>query len=341
MWRWGLRAAAVGYPVALIGVILVLRFVGDDWWVAIAALYLPRLGFAIPLPFLTAALLLSRAWWWLPTQLVALVLVVFPLMGLHLASGRAPTPGLPSLKVLTWNANSARGGIDNIAALVRDADADVIAIQEAGYQDAGPWRAALPGYNVEKDGQFVLASRFPIEEQFEPPPVINRGVPRTPRFERYRIATPAGPVHLYSVHPISPREALDELRGEGLRHEITSGRILRPATDEVMSTAALRGAQLSAVVADAARSPYPVIVAGDTNLPQLSRTLARVFDGYRDGFADVGSGFGYTFPNRRWAWMRIDRIVAGARIRFLACRVIRTAVSDHRPVVATIEILPR
>jgi len=342
IWRWGLRAVAVGYPVALIGVILVFRSVGDAWWVAIASLYLPRLGFAIPLPFLTAALLLGRAWWWLPTQLVALVLLVFPLMGLHLASGRSPTPGQPSLKILTFNADSARAGIDSLVARVREADADLIAIQESGHGEVGPWRAALPGYNVEKDDQFVLASRFPIEERFAPPPVIHRGVPRTPRFERYRIATPGGPVHLYSVHPISPRDSLDELRGEGLRHEITSGRILRPATEEVVNAAALRAAQLAAVVADAARSPYPVVVAGDTNLPGLSRTFARVFEGYRDGFADVGFGFGYTFPNRKGGpWMRIDRIMAGARVRFLNCRVIPATVSDHRPVVATIEIAPR
>ncbi len=341
VWRWGLRVAAVGYPLALIAVIAAFRLVGDDWWVTITALYLPRLGWAIPLPFLTAALMIDRSWRWLSTQVVALALIVFPLMGLHLSFERAAIPGGRPIRILTFNIEFARAGIDNVMARIREADADLIVIQESGHEDTGAWRAGLPGYNVDKNGQFVLASRFPIEERFDPPHVIHRGLPRTPHFERYRIATPGGPIHLYNVHPISPRDSFGTLRGEGLRYEIMSGRILRPATDDVMSSAALRGAQLQAVVADAARSPYPVIIAGDTNLPGQSRTLTRVFHGYRDAFADVGFGFGYTFPTTKGApWVRIDRIMAGPRFRFLACRVIGGAVSDHLPVFAEVELLP-
>jgi endonuclease/exonuclease/phosphatase (EEP) superfamily protein YafD len=338
IWRWALRVFAVGYPLSLLAVIAAFRL-GDRWWGTIAALYLPRLGFALPLPFLAAGLLLDRAWRWLISPLVALALVVFPLMGLHLSGGRAAGAGAHTLKLLTFNVDSARAGLENILAKVRAAEADVIVIQESGYGEANLWRDGLPGYNVDKNGQFVLASRFPIEERFDPPNVIHEGVPRTPRFERYRITTPAGPIVLYSVHPMSPRESLDDLRGEGLRHELARGRIRQDAKDEVVSTAALRAAQLAAVVADAARSPYPVIIAGDTNLPDLAGAFARVFAGYRDAFAEVGFGFGYTFPTRRGGpWMRIDRILGGPRVRFLDCRTVKGAVSDHLPVIATLEL---
>jgi endonuclease/exonuclease/phosphatase (EEP) superfamily protein YafD len=262
-------------------------------------------------------------------------------MGLHLSLGRGGTEGAPRFRILTFNVDSARAGLEKVLGRVRAADPDLIVIQESGTGDLAAWRAGLPGYAVDKNGQFVLASRFPIEERFDPPMVDHEGRQRTPRFERYRVATPGGPIQLYSVHPISPRESLDDLRGEGLRREIVSGRILRPATDEVTSTAALRKAQLQAVVEDAARSRYPVIIAGDTNLPGLSRSLAGVLADYRDAFSDVGAGFGYSFPNRRGGpWMRIDRIFAGPGFRFLDCRVIAGPfpVSDHRPVVADVEL---
>jgi endonuclease/exonuclease/phosphatase (EEP) superfamily protein YafD len=344
VWRWGIRLLAVAYLIGLLAAIAGMRWVGDAWWPTIALLYLPRWGFALPLPFLTGALLIDRAWRWLLTQLVALALVVF-LMGPHLSlsrsGARAATAGLPSFKVVTFNINGARAGLDNIAAHLRSVAPDVIALQEAGHEDAGAWRERLPGYQVEKSGQFVLASRFPIEDRFEPPPITHDGRQRTRRFQRYRIATPGGSIYLYNVHPISPREAFDDLRGEGLGHEIASGRVLRPATDEVTSAAALRAQQLEAVVDDAARSTLPVIIAGDTNLPEQSRTLARVFKDYRDAFADVGSGFGYTFPLRKGGpWMRIDRIFAGPRLRFLDARVIPGKVSDHLPVIATVQPVP-
>jgi endonuclease/exonuclease/phosphatase (EEP) superfamily protein YafD len=284
--------------------------------------------------------MIDRAWRWLVTQVAALALIVFPLMGLHLSFARAATPGATTLRVLTFNVDSAKAGVDKILAVVRAADPDLIVLQEVGNGDPDPWIAGLPGYHVDKFNQFLLASRFPMEERSDLP-LSHRGRSRPPRSERYRIATPAGSVFLYSVHPISPRESLDDLRGDGLRNEVVRGQIPKDAKDEVEGAAALRRAQLEAVVADAARSPYPVIIAGDTNLPELSGTLARVIRGYRDAFADRGFGFGYTFPMRKGGpWMRIDRILAGARVRVLECHVPKEWVSDHRPVVATVEIVP-
>jgi endonuclease/exonuclease/phosphatase family metal-dependent hydrolase len=85
----------------------------------------------------------------------------------------------------------------------------------------------------------------------------------------------------------------------------------------------------------ARRETVPVIIAGDTNLPQLSATL-RNFEGFQDGFAEAGVGFGYTFPTRR-PWMRLDRIYASQQLRFLSFRIGSDAASDHLCVVADIE----
>src|ERR1043166_1246169 len=53
-------ALAVAYAAALLVVILVLRFAGPRVWQAELALYLPRVLFAIPLPFAINPLVIVR-----------------------------------------------------------------------------------------------------------------------------------------------------------------------------------------------------------------------------------------------------------------------------------------
>src|SRR3982751_1947217 len=155
-WATAVRVAAVGYVLALLAVIVGFRFVGERSWVTAVALYLPRVGFALPLPFLTLALLLARAYRWLTSQAVALALVLFPLMGLHLSGGRSPTTGAERLRIVTFNINEGRAGIDDIIARARAANPDLILFQEAGHIESELMQAALAGYFFDHTDQFVL-----------------------------------------------------------------------------------------------------------------------------------------------------------------------------------------
>ncbi|HVR61924.1 MAG TPA: endonuclease/exonuclease/phosphatase family protein [Polyangia bacterium] len=334
----GLRVCALAYPLALLAVAGAFRFVGERWWPTTVGLYLPRVGFALPLPLLSLLLLLGRAYWWLLTQLLAVVLLLFPVMGLHLSGARvAAAGGAPPLRVLTFNVNDGRMGIDQVTAQARAAGADLILFQEAAHTSEDRLRAGLPGYRFVARDQFVLFSRFPVEEVFIPPPSIEGDVAYPWRFVRYRIGAPGGPVHVYNVHPISPREALEELHGRGLREEVASGRILTPRVRPLVANARRRVAQVQAFVADARRSPYPVIIAGDTNLPQGSWAAARWLGDFQDAFAERGAGFGYTFPAPRHPWMRIDRILTDGHFRVLDCRVLPAGASDHLALVAELQ----
>jgi endonuclease/exonuclease/phosphatase (EEP) superfamily protein YafD len=80
------------------------------------------------------------------------------------------------------------------------------------------------------------------------------------------------------------------------------------------------------------------VLAGDTNLPSLSETLGRYLSSYADGFKEAGWGLGYTFPaNRRRAWMRLDRVLASAPLRFVRFETGTSSISDHRCVVAELQ----
>src|SRR5215471_6149063 len=343
LWGWSLRIAAFGYPIALLLVIVAFRLIGERWWVTAVALYLPRVGFALPLPFLTLALCLTRPRRLLVSQLVAAVLLVFPIMGLSTrVTGRnAPSPGGFRLRVMSYNVDGDAYGAAAILGQIHDANPDLILLQEVGHDGAEAFKAGLRGYSFESQGQFIVASRYPVSDLYVPPKLPHLGRMRTARFLRYRLSTPAGDIQVYNLHPVSPRDALDELHGDGLRSEILSGRIFGGAgADEVRANTDLRVAQIEAVAGDAGRASGPVIICGDTNLPHLSWALGRWLGVFHDGFEEVGTGFGYTFPAPKRAWMRIDRILTNDRLRFLGFTVPKQVTSDHLPVIADLELLP-
>src|SRR6185369_6696159 len=97
-----LRALAVAYPVTLLLLVIVLRGYGETAWVR-ALLYVPRVLFAVPLPFLALALAVARDWRFLATQGAALLLLLFPLMGLVLPWPHGADRSAPVLRVMSYN----------------------------------------------------------------------------------------------------------------------------------------------------------------------------------------------------------------------------------------------
>ncbi len=328
---------SAAYPLALLTVILMLRFVGEQWWITIVALYLPRLGFAIPLPFTFAA-----TWRWsrrifLVPQLIAIYLILFPLMGLNLGTGRLlATERGNAIRLVSYNIDTGSRGIEGVIAQVRAFEPNLVLLQEAHEELRNQLAAAFLGWHVDQHGQFFVASRYPIRSVYLPPPLSFSTGEGGARFVSYLLETPLGPVNIYNVHTTSPRDSIDELRGNGLREEIRTGRLFSGTKSGLIEFNAYRRMRQIEASASAARaSPYPVILAGDTNLPGLSRVLAEQLNGFQDAFDAVGRGFGYTFPDKH-PWMRIDRILVNRPLRALDFRVGNTNGSDHLCVFAII-----
>lgn len=346
---WVVRVAAVGYLVALVLASLAFRLIGERWWLTAAALYLPRLGFAVPLPFVALMVLFTRRGrrWLLATQAVAVVLLLFPLMGLvvglHLPGHSRAHAGAFRLRVMSYNVDETEYGTEGILRQVRAARPDVLLLQEIFPRSANgikALQAGLTDYNFRADSQFIVASRFPLADVYLPPEIPHRGKMRSPRWLRYRLATPGGPIDVFNLHPISPRKSLDELRGHGLERQILTGAILSSAAaDDIIANASLRVAQVSTMAAEASGDAGPVIIAGDTNLPGLSWAFGHWLGGFQDAFVEAGAGFGYTFPAApRHPWMRIDRVLANGRFRVVDCFVSRIHASEHLAVIADLEL---
>ncbi len=324
---------AYAYPATLVGLCVALAGLGEAWWVTAGALYLPRLLFAAPLAVFVPALWFLGHQKLLWTQLVALMLVVFPLMGLVLPWPASASPG-PTLKLLSLNVANAYGGVEGLLAAVDEVKPDVALFQESPW--GGPLHEGLRARFAHVDGstQFLLASRFPILERTEPEKIPMPDRPHTPRFMRYVVDTTLGKLALYSVHPISPRGAFGVYGFRGiLRHIRTGGILAGDPEADLAKNAELRVKQVVAFATMARSERYPVVLAGDTNLPGLSATLRRELSGYSDGFSAASWGLGYTYPARR-PFLRLDRIMAGPELGFGRFEIGCPGVSDHRCVVA-------
>jgi endonuclease/exonuclease/phosphatase (EEP) superfamily protein YafD len=330
---------AVGYLLALLALVAAFWLIGERWWVTATALYLPRIGWALPLPFLIIALLLLRSYWLLLTQLAALVVVLFPLMGMRLNSPRALTPGAMHFRIFTLNIGYGQNSIANVLARIRDAHADVIVLEAVSEDNVAELRAGLDGLSFQTLDQFVVASRFPVDEPFIPAKTNNDDEPLP--YMRCRVHTPMRPIRLYATHPTSPHSAFNQVRGEGLRDQILSGRAFQvDVSGDVERNALFRVDQVRELAEDATLSPDPVLIAGDTNLPGLSWAFAHWLGGYQDAFAEAGFGFGYTYPAHKKVWMRIDRILGGPQFRFLAAAPLSPPAYQHLGLVAEVEIRP-
>lgn len=336
-----LTVVAVGYPLCLLGVILAFRWIGERWWVTSVGLFLPRIGFVAPLLVLVPLILVLRRRSLLWSQALAAFLALFPLMGFVLPGPASSVAG-PTLRVLSFNVNSAYSGAAVVAGAIREQRPDVVLLQEhvEWSKLEETLRETYPVVSVS--GQFLVASRFPILSQNKEPDRLFYGTrDHRPRFMRYVIQTPLGPVTFYSVHPLSPRETFNELRGAGLRRELASGRLFAgKAGPDIEANAGLRALQIRTFGRLATAEAGPVVLAGDTNQPTLSPLLSSELGEFRDAFRQAGWGFGYTFPTKR-PWLRLDRILVKGPLAVTSFATACRGVSDHLCVVADIGSPPR
>lgn len=339
VWVWLRRIVVViafAYPIALFATWLVLRLVGDYWWLSTLGLYLPRVGFFIPLPLIALALVifgLKRLLW---TQLVATGLVLFPLMGMQLPSVFNKDVE-HKIRVLSFNVNQSVVGVDALVANIASHSPDIVMIQEANLSTDSLIQALKPKFPYTHNSQYtMIASRFPLAEITPKQRLPYYGVLRSPRFQRYLVATPLGQIAVYNIHPLSPRGSLNMYRFRGAFSKLKNGELFNSAAQgSLEDNAGLRRLQVEAIGRLASAEVHPVLIAGDTNLPGLSPLFEDNLGAFRDGFNEAGSGFGYTFPSKH-PWLRLDRILTSFDLRFVSFEPSCYGLSDHLCVVAEI-----
>jgi endonuclease/exonuclease/phosphatase family metal-dependent hydrolase len=329
--RRAVVSAAVLYPASLAAAAMALRFVGEGWCVTAVALYAPRLAFSVPLPFIVVGLFACSARQWLWTQSISVLLLCFPLMGLVLHLPRTAGVNGPTVRVLSYNIDKAYRGAGNLAEEVQRFSPDVVVMQEidvAGDELTSVFRSWYS--TVEASGQFFVASRFPILSSVdaETLPIRYDGLRH---YRAYVLDTPIGRLRLLNVRPTSPSGVWANLRRAGVTRANLSS-----ALRELEWNSELRELEARTIAGAAVQSEEPVVIAGDTNLPGLSRIFGRYLSPFHDAFVEAGSGFGYTYPSGRWPSLRIDRILTGSGLRAVHFQRGTSIASDHLCVVGDI-----
>lgn len=296
---------------------------GERWWPLVVPLYLPRVIFALPWPLAALVAVRARDRRLLLLTLTALILLAWPLGGLHFSFPRAPSG--PTVRVLSYNVWFGKRGADKVLAEIDAAQADLIALQASTRELDEQVASRLPGFQTQRAGELFVASRWPIRDVFRPRPLDDQDG-SSAAWARVTVESPLGPLDLFVTHPYSARDAID-----GAREGLGDGPRAR-----IIDNTEVRRLQVQSLGEAAGRAKNKVVIAGDTNLPGLSAIFARYLGRFHDGFAEAGRGFGYTFPANRLPWMRIDRILTGDGLRFASFRVGGRAASDHCPVIAEI-----
>ncbi len=309
------------YLIAMLALWLFLHFAGDRWWIATLVLFGPLWVFALPLGILLPLALFMRRRS-LPVLLLGGLIVVLPIMDFcipwrpFVSKSPAGTP----LRVLTCNTHYRLLNPKALADLIDATHPDVIALQEWPSHNAKPVFGDAAWYTI-KDGEFCLASKFPIRKFAE---VISE--PGWLSAVCFEIQMPTGgPIYFINVHLASPHPAFQsalsrEARGRDEVHRDSQRR--------------LEGAQ--AVQRYAASLNGPVILAGDFNLPINSSVYRDHLSRYTDAFATAGLGFGWTY-HARWTDTRIDHILADTNWHCVKCWVGPDVGSPHKPVIADLQ----
>ena len=322
------------YAVALVALWLLLSFGADRWWVATVAMYSPRWLWALPLVLLLPVALLLRRRAILLLLAASIVLLVGPVMRLCvpwrrlLPAGDGVISAVP-IRVATLNADHDDLDAEALRRWVEHNRPDVFALQDFTARNADVvfgTDPAVHGWHVRRDGELLLASRFPLTPL---------GVYHDAKFSAgdggtlaaYDLQTPAGTVHLFNLHVATPRYSLLAVLDTGwagagqVRTNIERRRRQAELARRWVDEAAAKGGR--------------VLVLGDFNMPPDSAIYRQFWSDFSNAFSTAGFGFGSTHFTRHTA-VRIDQVLAGPGWRFRRAWVGPFVGSAHRPLVADV-----
>jgi endonuclease/exonuclease/phosphatase family metal-dependent hydrolase len=292
----------------------------------------------------TALAFVAAIWlrgWWLLFPVAAFAIVLVVIMDVELNVGEAAAPGAIPLRVMTYNikasdAGQRRGGIEWIGAAVVRHNPDIALMQDADglliTRGAEPLSGGPPVFglsHVFAVGQFVVASRYPIE-RCGTGKVDFSDISR--RYLHCDVDVLGRKVRFVSVHLQTPRAGLAAARRKGLE-----------GLDEWERNYEERIVQARRLVSDLAGMPRPLVVVGDFNAPMSSPVMRTIVaTGLRDCHDIAGRGWGFTYgASYRWNidFLRIDHILASGDVGMASCRVGDDFASPHRPVIADLWLL--
>jgi endonuclease/exonuclease/phosphatase family metal-dependent hydrolase len=242
----------------------------------------------------------------------------------HSAAPPVTAPG--AFRVMTYNIHHGEGvdgrlDLERIAAVIREHDASLVALQEV---DRGVERTARRDLPGELSALTGMACLFQNNYAFQGGEYGNAILTRFP-VKRWTNT------HLRMLRPGEQRgvlQAVVDVRGRDLLF-LATHIDYRPDDSERIENVA----QFREILAQ--YGSLPALFGGDFNDTPGSRTYQGMAALFEDTWPTAGQGEGFTIPSRNpnkridYLWMR-----QGTPLRPVRAWVPRTEASDHLPVVA-------
>ena len=252
-------------------------------------------------------------------QIPALLWAGLVLLGFNLPHN-APASA-PTLRVMTYNIRFGSLGIERIVDTIRNADPQVLCVQEARrqppFEDPVPLlKAALPEYHFARFGELSVFSKYRIFRQYQHRlrDYYGSGILEAQLDVEGKIVT------VFCAHFTNP------IDGKWRKW---------PAEIKLRSVIREKQCDLLNEVAERAQTPY--FICGDFNTPPRGELYRRLSSQFNDGFRAAGWSFGNSFPSH-FPVARLDYIWTNDRTRAVSCRVLPSQASDHRALLAEVEI---
>jgi len=316
--RKALALAAEAYVVLVVAWVLVSPAIGDlTWWLYVLNVGTDYLLMTIPIAVFLAMIGFGR-FRWLGTAASALVVA-----GL-VCNLVIPTPGVsaggPSLKVMTYNISGETTDSATLVREIREADADVVCLQELNRSNAEAFESELAAeypYQVlradrARFGGMGVLSRYPIDQfQARIVPLDWIGYPQLIDLDWN--GRHINLINAHAIHAVAkPGLQLDKLNQLRMRD-----------AKWVTETLQNRGG--------------PAIMCADFNSTPRSSAYAELTSELQDSWREAGLGPGYS-----WAiyplpmtLFRIDYVLHSRELRAIEAGVRPWhEISDHRAVTA-------
>jgi len=335
--RRGMLALNLAYALILALILALLEWRAESHWFLSFALFIPPQMWLLPIALLAPLTFLFQPRWCL-LHLGCIVLVLFVYMDPQLAGSKKPTG--PVITILTNNR-----GQDNKQSPSNYVEAqkpDIIVYQEAGKEAA--YAKAYPNMHVRGLDEFTLISRFPILKA-EILPI--QGLNYHPLVMRAVLDWEGKDLVIYNIHLSSPRDELQPMAMGGMLSVLFGrkggyGDTLKTKSDNFWKH---QQAMAAEIAKRAKAETAPTIIAGDFNVPNHGMIYGMFRKDFTEAFEEVGGGYGLNFPGFTrnpltgfGPWLRLDNIFSNGQLRPLECEAEPGRRSQHRSMVATLEL---
>lgn len=334
-YRWWTFLASSLNLLAVIGLVLLMRRVSENWWLSGALIYVPQTPLLLP----SVCLLGCSMMWHLRSAIlnmtsVGLILVClcgvrFSMKPFSDTAGSAQT-----VRLITCNVQDFKPNFGQVLREIASFKPDVLVLQEARHPP-DMLKEYLKGWHWRQESGLMIGSKWPLGEAMPC---------HTSPYSRHtalavQLDAPGGAITLGNVHLMTARRGLTDLSISSILDG--SG----PASVEHHAFLRDEEARQTQRFLSEVSQGLPLVVAGDFNMPSTSSIFTDRFGSYSDAFDKVGIGFGYTAPCRRvrfWLpevpWLRIDHILTSGHWETLRCEAGKLNGSDHRLVAAVLTL---